>query len=71
MTKAGRRELEGLRVADPLQLELPWGGRSPRTLTKAYDRFTLRRKTSTVEEVDDLDEERIDEQYRRFQQDGG
>ncbi len=63
MTDAGREELDRLRVEDPRsdQLELPWGGRSPRVLTRAYERFTLRRQASPLDE-----DSMLDEQYRRF-----
>ena len=65
MTAAGRRLLDAMRVADskdPRQRELPWEGRSPRVLTKAYQRFNLRREAAPLDE-----DGMIDEQYRRFQ----
>jgi len=69
MTQAGREWLDRERVADPdpAQIELPWGGRSPRVLTKAYQRFTLTARGDAADlDLDDL----IEEQYRRFLQDG-
>ncbi len=63
MTPEGRRALDKLRLNQGLQHELPWGGRSPRALTKAYERFTLRQEALPLDELGD---EEIDEQYRRF-----
>ena len=65
MTPAGRAKLDGLRVADP-QLHLPWGGRSPRHLTDAYQRFSLKPGTSSVDEFGDHTDAEVDEMYRRF-----
>jgi len=66
MTSEGRRALDELRQADedPRQLSLPWGGRSPRCLTKAYARFSLPARAATLDEF--FDEDIIDEQHRRF-----
>jgi len=66
MTDAGRAWLDAKRVADStdprqLELNLPWGGRSPRVLTRAYERFTLRREALPLDE-----DAATDEQYRRF-----
>ncbi len=68
MTPAGRAFLDKERKdsKDPRQLDLPWGGRSPRVLTEAYQRFNLRAGDGAVEPVDAADEELINEQYRRF-----
>jgi len=65
MTDAGRAALDKLRQEAPDE-SLPWGGRSPRVLTKAYKRFTLRDETTTVDECGDWGDALIDEQYRRF-----
>ncbi len=62
LTPAGRARLDELRVSQGLDPSLPWGGRSPRVLTRAYERFTLRGETAPSGEEDAL----IDEQYRRF-----
>ena len=63
MTDEGRRQLDELRVKQGLDPKLPWGGRSPRVLTRAWNQFNLGRETTTLQEADD---EMIDEQYRRF-----
>ena len=65
MTDAGRAKLDKLRVRAGPQLDLPWGGRSPRVLTKAYERFTLKREQTTVMAESELDDAQIDEQCRR------
>ncbi len=63
MSLKGRQALEAYRKAEELgQLSLPWGGRSPRDLTKAAISFSLRREEATLVEED----AKIDEQYRRF-----
>ncbi len=62
LTPTGRAVLDGLRVSQGLDPELPWGGRSPRVLTRAYERFTLR---DVAARPDEFDEELIDEQHRR------
>ena len=62
MSEAGRLELDRLRMEQGLQLELPWGGRSPRVLTHAHIRFSLSQRDGE----DDLSDAMIDEQYRRF-----
>ena len=68
MTEAGRRflyEQQELELDD----SLPWGGRSPRSLTQAHIRFSLKDDAATL---DDFDEELIDEQCRRhFHCNGG
>ncbi len=61
ITRAGTAALDELRQEAGLDESLPWGGRSPRVLTKAYQRFTLRREAAPLDEEADLDE-----QYRRF-----
>ncbi len=61
MTREGRAILDAMRLESGLDPELPWGGRSPRALTKAYEKFTLRRDASPLDE-----DAMIDEQYRRF-----
>ncbi len=68
MTGRGRAFLDRLRKKDPSpeQRELPWGGRSPRALTRAFNLFRLGHETTTVNEVVDPDDAKIDEQYRRF-----
>ncbi len=64
LTKRGVALLDELRVKEGLQLELPWGGRSPRVLTAAYQRFTLKDDAAPLDEF--FEEVLIDEQYRRF-----
>ncbi len=69
MTEAGRLALDGYR-----QLELdgqeqdsrvPWGGRSPRALTKAHEQFRLRpRGEDAHPSPEDI---HLDEQSRRDQ----
>ena len=66
ITPWGRQYLDDKRVEDLRfgeQIELPWGGRSPRVLTIAYKRFRLEQRATTQAE---FDEEILDEQYRRF-----
>ncbi len=63
LTAAGRAALDALRQEQGLDEKLPWGGRSPRVLTKAYQRFTLEPEASSPDELCD---EMLDEQYRRF-----
>jgi len=60
MTAAGRKLLELARIADPRPDE-PWGGRSPRTLTKAFKRFSFSLEAATLDE-----DAMIDQQYQRF-----
>ena len=67
ITEAGRELLREGRLADskdPAQLELPWGGRSPRDLTRAAKRFRLKSRDDDVHT--DFQEGLTDEQYRRF-----
>ena len=66
MTRAGREELDRYRQLD-LDDKQPWGGRSPRALTKAFRRFSLRQEALPLDELGD---EELDEQYRRFLSDG-
>ena len=63
MTPTGRAVLDELRKRQGLDPELPWGGRSPRVLTQAYQRFTLPLEAATLKPI--FDEEVIDEQCRR------
>ncbi len=65
ITPEGRERLDRARVANPQPgaAELPWGGRSPRTLTEAYIRFSLSQEASTLNEG--LDDLMLDEQCRR------
>jgi len=54
LTRAGVVKLDELRVKQGLDPKMPWGGRSPRVLTKAYKRFSLKHVLTTLdEEVDD------------------
>jgi hypothetical protein len=62
MTPEGRARLDELRQ-EASDNSLPWGGRSPRVLTKAYERFTLRREAAPLDE-----DAMLDEQYQRFLQ---
>jgi len=56
MTPAGRRILDELRQEVRVEY-LPWGGRSPRVLTRAYKRFTLSQRDDDSMEFDAWDEE--------------
>ncbi len=65
ITPAGRRILDFLRRVDPTpeQLELPWGGRSPRELTRAAQAFNFQSlDDDATASADDL---MLDEQCRR------
>ncbi len=63
MTREGRAVLDRLRVEQGLDPSLPWGGRSPRCLTRAYERFTFKARDDDVNGF--FDEEVINEQCRR------
>jgi len=63
ISRKGMIELARLREKD-LDPSLPWGGRSPRTLTRAWEKFTFRPATTELN-PDAWDEEVIEEQYRR------
>ena len=62
MTPEGRAVLDKLRQESPDE-SLPWGGRSPRVLTEAYQRFSLSHEAATLDEF--FDDQLIDEQCRR------
>jgi len=62
ITAAGRALLDKLRIRQGLDSKLPWGGRSPRGLTRAALERKLRLEAAPLDEAD----ARIDEQYRRF-----
>jgi len=64
MTPEGRKRLEAYRrEVEEGQLELPWGGRSPRELTDAYKRFSL----SARDDAEVIwDDRLLEEQHRRF-----
>ena len=68
MTRAGRQLFLKLRdeqgVLLPEDPTVPWGGRSPRSLTDAFIRFSLPQETAN-REVDDWGDEYLDEQCRR------
>jgi hypothetical protein len=64
LTPEGRTVLDKLRVSQGLDPELPWGGRSPRVLTRAHDLFSLTHEASSLDEF--FDEDVIDEQHRRW-----
>ncbi len=55
MTQAGREALDWFRRLDGYvdggQLELPWGGRSPRVLTRGYQRFRLEPRGDDVNPI--------------------
>ena len=51
MTREGRAVFDELRIRQGLDPRLPWGGRSPRSLTKAYARFSLRHEALPLDEV--------------------
>ena len=63
ITRKGYRQLDLFRQEDPDESQ-PWGGRSPRHLTDAYQRFSLGSEAATLEESDE--DIRLDEQDRRF-----
>ena len=67
MTEAGRLLLDELRQGDldPAQLELPWGGRSPRVLTQAHIRFSLRPRDD--EDEPSASDAMVEEMCRRHQ----
>ncbi len=65
ITPHGLTVLDGLRRSQGLSSELPWGGRSPRLLTVAWNRFKFVRETATLDEWPD--ELTIEEQSRRDQ----
>ena len=50
MTPAGRAYLDAMRLGQVPESRLPWGGRSPRVLTKAYKRFSLRQEALPLDE---------------------
>jgi len=68
MTPRGRALLDELQQ-EALDSSLPWGGRSPRFLTEAYQRFSLPQEAAPLERF--FDEGVIDEQYQRFLTDEG
>jgi len=63
LTRAGQRKLDELRVEDT-DPKKPWGGRSPRVLTRAHERFILRHEAAPLDEGFG-DEKLIEEQCRR------
>ena len=65
ITEAGRLELDRLRSLEGLDPSKPWGGRSPRALTKAHMTRRFSREAAPLDEF--FDEAVINEQYRRFQ----
>ncbi len=65
MTEEGRLFLDKCRLDSGLDPTLPWGGRSPRVLTRAHERFRL--KPSGDAATDFGDDRFIDEQCRRHQ----
>ena len=64
ITGPGRRLLDELRLSHGLDESLPWGGRSPRALTEAHQRFRLKPRGDDAHWF--FHEEEQDEQYRRF-----
>ena len=66
MTPEGLARLDEYRRS-ALDPSLPWGGRSPRVLTRAYERFTLRERAVRLDDywLPDIE---TDEQARRFLQ---
>ncbi len=65
LTPEGRAALDELRIKQGLDPELPWGGRSPRELTRAAKLFKLWREAATLDEVCEGDS-LIDEQFERW-----
>ena len=66
MTDAGRRKLDALRVEELLDDSAPWGGRSSRVLTRAYEQFRLEPLGDDATDFAAQDDALIDQQYRRF-----
>ncbi len=64
MTPRGRAKLDELQLEFGLDPTLPWGGRSPRVLTEAYQRFSLSCEAAPLDA--EFDDAVVDEQYRRF-----
>ncbi len=62
MTPEGYEQLEMFRMEEP-DKSLPWDGRSPRTLTRAYEAFRLHQRGASL----NAEDARIDEQCRRHQ----
>ncbi len=70
MTAAGRLALDGYRqleleLIDEVDRRVPWGGRSPRVLTKAHQTFRLQPRGEDADPGPD--DSFIDEQSRRDQ----
>jgi len=66
MTPEGRARLDELRQEQGLDPMLPWGGRSPRVLTRSYQEFTLKAQAAGGNGWGHLSDEELEEQYRRF-----
>ena len=64
MTPEGRALLDALRQEAGLDSSLPWGGRSPRVLTRGHKSFILESRDDDATALSE--EELTDEQYRRF-----
>ena len=64
MTPKGHQLLDELRIEQGLDPSLPWGGRSPRCLTRGHE---LRILSDDAAPLDEFlgDEELIEEQCRR------
>ncbi len=58
-------QLDMFRQADPDESQ-PWGGRSPRVLTRAYQKFNLEPLGDDVNGFSPEEDAKIEEQYRRF-----
>ena len=71
MTEAGRRQLDMFRQEQGLDESLPWGGRSPRSLTRVAMGLTRAGEGVSFTLLGDdayldFDEEVLNDQYRRF-----
>ncbi len=62
LTQRGRQQLDELRQAQGLDESVPWGGRSPRSLTQAAMKFRLSPAATALNRLTD---EELDEQSRR------
>jgi len=66
MTPEGRAVLDKLRVSQGLDPSLPWGGRSPRELTRVALGVNLKPLGDDATDFSPEEDARIEEQYRRF-----
>ncbi len=65
MTDEGRRKLDELRIQQGLDPGEPWGGRSPRVLTRAHQEIRLSLRDDDVNAFSPEEDARLEEQCRR------